>query len=70
MDKWVKIHPKEQVIGNLQDGVLRRAQIREKNEVLNAHQDFCMFNVFISKVEPKTVKIAMDQLGLGCCNAI
>ena len=61
LEKWTKNHPKEQVIGNPQDGVLTRAQIRAKNEVLNTNQEFCMFNVFISKIEPKTVKIAMEH---------
>ena len=37
LEKWTKNHPKEQVIGNPQDGVLTRAQIRAKNEVHNAN---------------------------------
>ena len=41
--------------------MLTRAQLRAKNEVLNVHQEFCMFNVFISKIEPKTVKVAMEH---------
>ena len=61
LEKWTRNHPKEQVIGNPQDGVLTRAQIRAKNEVLNANQELCMFNVFISKIEPKTVKNAMEH---------
>ena len=61
LEKWTRNHPKEQVIGNQQDGVLTRAQTRAKNEVLNFHQEFCMFNVFISKIEPKTVKVAMEH---------
>ena len=61
MDKWTKDHPKEKIIGNPQEGVLTRDQIRAKNEVLNTHQEFFMFNVFISKIEPKTVKIAMEH---------
>ncbi|XP_052619531.1 uncharacterized protein LOC111895070 [Lactuca sativa] len=32
LEKWTKSHPKEQVIGNPQDGVLTRAQIRAKSE--------------------------------------
>ena len=61
LEKWTRNHPKEQVIGNLQEGVLTRAQLRAKNEVLNANQELCMFNVFISKIEPKTVKNAMEH---------
>ena len=38
LEKWTRNHPKEQVIGNPQDGVLTRAQIRAKNEVLNVNQ--------------------------------
>ncbi|XP_052625667.1 uncharacterized protein LOC111890076 [Lactuca sativa] len=34
MEKWTKSHPKEYIIGNPQEGVLTRAQIRAKNEVL------------------------------------
>ena len=41
--------------------MLTRAQLRAKNEVLNVNQEFCMFNVFISKIEPKSVKDAMEH---------
>ncbi|XP_052621619.1 uncharacterized mitochondrial protein AtMg00810-like [Lactuca sativa] len=41
---------------------MTRAQIRAKNEVLNVHQEYCVFNVFISKLEPKTVKVALEHL--------
>lgn len=42
-------------------GVLTRARIRARNEVLNVHQELCMFNVFISKLEPKTVKVELEH---------
>ena len=61
MEKWTRDDPKDHLIGNPQEGVMTRAQIRAKNEVLNTHQEFCMFNVFISKIEPKTVKVAMEH---------
>ena len=61
LEKWTRNHPKEQVLGDPQDGVLTRAQLCAKNEVLNTHQELCMFNVFILKIEPKTVKIAMED---------
>ncbi|CAI9261149.1 unnamed protein product [Lactuca saligna] len=32
MEKWTRDHPKDQVIGNPQEGVLTRAQIRAQNE--------------------------------------
>ena len=47
LDKWKRNHPKEQVIGDPQAGVLTSAQLRAKNEVLNIHHEYCMFNVFI-----------------------
>ena len=58
LEKWTRNHPKEQALGNLQDSVLTRAQLHAKNEVINTHQEFCMFNIFISKIEPKSVKTA------------
>lgn len=61
MDKWIKSHPKEQVIGDPLEGVLNRAQLRAKNEVLNAHQEFYMLNVFILKIEPKSFKATMEH---------
>ena len=61
MDKCTRDHPKEQILGDPKSGVLTRAQIRAKNEVLNVHQEFCMFNVFISKLEPKIVKTELEH---------
>ena len=61
MDKWTWSHPKEQILGYPQEGVLTRAKLCAKNEVLNVYQEFCMFNVFILKIEPKTIKIAMED---------
>ena len=48
MEKWTPDHPKEQIIGNPNYGVLRRAHVIARNEALNVHQEFFMFNVFIS----------------------
>lgn len=48
-------------MANPQAGVLTRSQIRAKNEVLNVRQEFCMFNIFISKFEPKYVKTALEE---------
>ena len=54
-------HPQEQILGDPHAGVLTRAQHRAKNEVLNVNQEFFMFNVFISKTKPKSVKVAMEN---------
>lgn len=61
MDKWTRSHPQEHILGDPQAVLLTRSQIRAKNELLNTHHEFCVFNVFISKIEPKIVKIAMDD---------
>ena len=59
LDKWTRNHLKEQVLGDPQAGVLIRAQLRARNEVHNMHHEFCMFHVFISKIEPKFVNVAI-----------
>ena len=61
LDRWTQNHPREQVLGDPQARVLIRAQLHAKNEVLNVHQEYCMFNVFISKIEPKIVKLALED---------
>ena len=61
LDKWTRNHPKDQILGDPQAGIMTRAQLHARNEVLNNHQEFCMFHVFISKIEPKTVKVAMEH---------
>lgn len=42
--------------------MLTKPQVRDRNEVLNVYQEFCMFNAFVSKIEPKTVKVALEHL--------
>ena len=59
--KWTRQHPPSQVIGLATDGVLTRAQQKIKDAELRIHADFCMFHVFISKVEPTNVKIALQH---------
>ncbi|KAI3700157.1 hypothetical protein L2E82_44776 [Cichorium intybus] len=61
MLKWTKDHPRSQIIGETSAGVLTRAQLKEKQTTLFSKVEFCMFNSFISKIEPKTVKIALDH---------
>lgn len=39
------------------DGIFRF----QKEASLNGNQEFCMFNSFISKIEPKIVKAALDH---------
>ncbi|KAL4578457.1 hypothetical protein LXL04_014580 [Taraxacum kok-saghyz] len=61
MIKWTRDHPKTQIIGNPSDQVLTRAQRKAKDAMLSKHQEFCMYSSFLSKIEPKNVKIAMDD---------
>ncbi|KAI3782315.1 hypothetical protein L2E82_12357 [Cichorium intybus] len=61
LDKWTKNHPPSLVIGDVRDKVLTRAQLHQKQLDLNKNSELCMFNVFISKVEPKNVKDAFDH---------
>lgn len=60
-EKWKKDHTKEQILGYPNCGVLKRAQLWERNKILNVSQDFSMFHVFISKIEPKIVKVALEH---------
>ncbi|KAI3791236.1 hypothetical protein L2E82_04934 [Cichorium intybus] len=61
MIKWTRDHPKSQIIGTTSAGVLTRAQAKEKQAALFSKVEFCMFHSFISKIEPKTVKVALDH---------
>lgn len=51
-------HSKSQVIAEMSTGVLTHVQ---KKSLLNMNQEFCVFNSFISKIQPKMVKIALGQ---------
>jgi len=59
--KWTKDHPQDQIIGNPQTGVLTRSQLRQQNDALLSKSAYCLFNLFISKFEPKTIKDAMQH---------
>ncbi|KAL4590759.1 hypothetical protein LXL04_003702 [Taraxacum kok-saghyz] len=59
--KWTRDHPQRQIIGSPSQGVLARAQRKEREAFLNKILLFCQYNVFISKIEPKNVKIALDN---------
>ncbi|KAI3496683.1 hypothetical protein L1887_39054 [Cichorium endivia] len=61
LDKWTRNHPPSLVIGNVRDKVLTRTQLHQRQVDLNKTSELCMFNVFISKVEPKNVKDAFDH---------
>ena len=61
MDNCARDHPKEHILSDPNSRVLTRSQNRARNEVLNVHQELCMFNVFISKLEPKTVNVALEH---------
>ncbi|KAL4573963.1 hypothetical protein LXL04_020785 [Taraxacum kok-saghyz] len=61
MIKWTRDHPKTQIIGNPSDQLLTRAQRKTKDAMLGKHQEFCMYSSFLSTIEPKNVKIAMDD---------
>ncbi|XP_023733099.1 uncharacterized mitochondrial protein AtMg00820-like [Lactuca sativa] len=50
-----------QVIGESYSGVLTRAQQKAKRTALFIKVEYCMFNSFISKVEPKNVQVALDH---------
>ena len=54
LTKWTKSHPPNQVIGNPQSGVLTRSQLKARSE-------FCLYHAFLSKVEPKKVKEALEH---------
>ncbi|KAI3505861.1 hypothetical protein L1887_28170 [Cichorium endivia] len=61
MLKWTRDHAQSQIIGETSAGVLTQAQIKEKQTTLFSKMEFCMFHSFISKIEPKTVKVALDH---------
>ncbi|KAI3510703.1 hypothetical protein L1887_17836 [Cichorium endivia] len=61
MLKWTKDHPRSRIIGETSAGVLTRAQQKANQTALFSKMEFCMFNSFISKIEPKTVKVALDH---------
>ncbi|KAI3493174.1 hypothetical protein L1887_42164 [Cichorium endivia] len=61
LDKWTRNHPPSLVIGDVRDKVLTRAQLQQRKLDLDKTSELCMFNVFISKVEPKNVKDAFDH---------
>ena len=53
---WTKDHPPNQVIGNLNAGVQTRSASSIQNE--------CHFSAFISIIEPKYIKDALDHVEL------
>ena len=59
--KWTKDRPKEQVIGKSSEKVLTHSQLKAKQTALFSKVEFCMFNSFISKIESKTVNVALDH---------
>ncbi|KAI3503697.1 hypothetical protein L1887_32146 [Cichorium endivia] len=61
LDKWTRNPPPSLVIGDVRDKVLTRAQLQQRKLDLEKTSELCMFNVFISKVEPKNVKDAFDH---------
>ena len=61
LTKWTRDHTKTQVIGESSEGVLNRSQIKAKQTALFSQVEFCMFNSFVSQIEPKTVNIALDH---------
>ena len=59
--KWTNDHPKSQVIREATSGVLTGVQQKANQTALISKMEFCMFNSFISIIEPKPVKIALDH---------
>ena len=59
--KWTKDHPQTQIIGESSEKVLTHSQIKAKQAALFSKVEFCMFNSFVSKIEPKTVNSALDH---------
>lgn len=59
--KWTKDHPKAQIIGEASEKVLTCSQLKAKQTALFSKVEFCMFNSFVSKIEPKTVNVALDH---------
>ena len=61
LTKWTRDHPVSQIVGDASEKVLTRSQLKAKQTALFSKVEFCMFNSFISKIEPKTVNIALDH---------
>ncbi|KAI3510732.1 hypothetical protein L1887_17865 [Cichorium endivia] len=61
MLNWTKDHPRSRIIGETSAGVLTRAQQKANQIALFSKMEFCMFNSFILKIEPKIVKVALDH---------
>ncbi|KAL7605619.1 hypothetical protein Lser_V15G17082 [Lactuca serriola] len=61
LTKWTRDHSKSQLIREASVGVLMRAQQKANQAVLFSKMEFCVFNPFISKIEPKNIKIALDH---------
>ncbi|KAL4590865.1 hypothetical protein LXL04_003810 [Taraxacum kok-saghyz] len=59
--KWTRDHPQQQIIGTPSQGIQTRAQRKEREASLNKNLLFCQYNAFLSKIEPKNVKIALDH---------
>ena len=60
--KQTRYLPKYQIHSNPNCCVLARSHIRARNEALNVHQQFCMFTVFICRIEPMIVKVALEYI--------
>ncbi|XP_023770739.1 uncharacterized protein LOC111919382 [Lactuca sativa] len=58
---WTKDHPQTQIIGESTEKVLTRSQLKAKQTALFSEVEFCMFNSFFSKVEPKTINTTLDH---------
>ena len=61
MIRWTKDHPNTQVIGDVKEKVLTRAQLKERRALLNRHQNYVLSHVFISKIEPKNEVLALQH---------
>ena len=61
LTKWTRDHPKTQVIGESNEGVLTRSQLKAKQTTLFSQVEFCMFNSFVSKIKRKTINYALDH---------
>ena len=59
--KWTRDHRQRQIIGSPSQGIQTRAQRKEREAILNKNLLFCQYNAFLSKIEPKNVKIALDH---------
>ncbi|KAL7607683.1 hypothetical protein Lser_V15G10022 [Lactuca serriola] len=59
--KWTKDHPQSQIIGESLEKVLTRSQMKAKQAALFSQVEFCLFNSFVSKVEPKSVNTSLEH---------